>query len=111
VLPHDFVVAVVDVSFISLKLILPRLKTFLEEGADVVVLIKPQFEAGREKVGKGGIVRDPAVREKAVAGVLDEASNAGFSVIGSTESPIKGTSGNIEFLAHLVWKGKKQVSV
>jgi 23S rRNA (cytidine1920-2'-O)/16S rRNA (cytidine1409-2'-O)-methyltransferase len=110
-LPLGLAVAVVDVSFISLKLILPRLATFLKKGAAVVVLIKPQFEAGRQKVGKGGIVRHQAVREEAVQNVLDAASAQGFSVISSMESPIRGTGGNVEYLAHLVWEGKGKSKV
>jgi 23S rRNA (cytidine1920-2'-O)/16S rRNA (cytidine1409-2'-O)-methyltransferase len=106
-LPHDLDLAVADVSFISLKLILPRLGAFLRTGARVVVLIKPQFEAGREKVGKGGVVRDPAVHEEVVHNVLEAAAREGFTPRGSMESPLKGPSGNVEFLAYLVWEGKK----
>lgn len=104
-LPHDLDLVVVDVSFISLRLILPRVGTFMEKGASAVVLIKPQFEAGREKVGKGGIVRDAGVREETVRGLLEVAEEEGFTVLGTMESPIKGASGNREYLAHLVWKG------
>ncbi|UCF88986.1 MAG: TlyA family RNA methyltransferase [bacterium] len=109
-LPHDLDVAVVDVSFISLRLILPRLGTFLREGARAVLLVKPQFEAGREKVGKGGVVRDDRVREEALQNVLSAAGEEGFTLIGTMESPIKGASGNIEYLAYLVREGEKQVS-
>jgi len=105
-LPHDLSLAVVDVSFISLSLILPRLGTFLKIGSPIVVLIKPQFEAGREKVGKGGVIRDPAVREEVVHNILEAAYREGFSSRGIMESPIKGASGNVEFLAHLVWEGE-----
>ena len=104
-LPHDLDLAVVDVSFISLKLIMPRLGTFLRGGARAVVLIKPQFEAGREKVGKGGVVRDPAVHEEVVQNILEAAAREGFTPKGSIASPVKGARGNIEFLAHLVWEG------
>ena len=109
-LPHDLDLVVVDVSFISLRLILPRMGTFMKKGASAVVLIKPQFEAGREKVGKGGIVRDAGVREETVRGLLEVAEEEGFLVSDTVESPIKGASGNREYLAHLVWKGEKQVS-
>jgi len=105
-LPHDLSLAVVDVSFISLSLILPRLGTFLKIGSPIVVLIKPQFEAGREKVGKGGVIRDPAVREEVVHNILEAAYREGFSSRGIMESPIKVASGNVEFLAHLVWEGE-----
>ena len=110
-LPHDLSLAVVDVSFISLSLILPRLGTFLKIGSPIVVLIKPQFEAGREKVGKGGVIRDPAVREEVVHNILEAAYREGFSSMGIMESPIKGASGNVEFLAHLVWEGKRKSKV
>ena len=109
-LPHDLDIAVVDVSFISLRLILPRLGIFLREGAQAVLLVKPQFEAGREKVGKGGIIRDAGVREETLRHVLGAAGEQGFKVMGTMESPIKGASGNIEYLAYLVWEGEKQVS-
>jgi len=105
-LPHDLNLAVVDVSFISLRLILPRLGTFLKTGSPIVVLIKPQFEAGREKVGKGGVIRDPAVREEVVHNILEAADSEGFTPRGIMESPIKGASGNVEFLAHLEWEGE-----
>jgi 23S rRNA (cytidine1920-2'-O)/16S rRNA (cytidine1409-2'-O)-methyltransferase len=108
-LPHDLDLAVVDVSFISLRLILPKLVTFLRPGAGTVVLIKPQFEAGREKVGKGGVIKDPVVHEEVVRNILEAAAAEGFSPRGRMESPIKGASGNVEFLAHLIWEGEKQV--
>jgi len=106
-LPHDLDLAVVDVSFISLKLIFPRLGTFLRPGAHAVILIKPQFEAGREKVGKGGIIRDPKVREDVLRAILDAAAGEGFRPQGTMESPLKGATGNVEFLADLVW-GKEE---
>jgi 23S rRNA (cytidine1920-2'-O)/16S rRNA (cytidine1409-2'-O)-methyltransferase len=109
-LPHDLNLAVVDVSFISLRLILPRLGTFLKIGSPIVVLIKPQFEAGREKVGKGGVIRDPAVREEVVNNILEAADGEGFTPRGIMESPIKGASGNVEFLAYLEWEGKDQIT-
>lgn len=106
-LPHDIDIAVADVSFISLKLILPRLGVFLKKGAQAVLLVKPQFEAGKEKVGKGGIVRDEKVREEALTGVLEEALRLQFSVCGRMDSPIRGATGNLEFLVHLVWQGEQ----
>lgn len=110
-LPHDLDLVVVDVSFISLRLILPRVRTFMAKGASAVVLIKPQFEVGRGKVGKGGIVRDAGVREKTVRDLLGVAEEEGFTVLGTMESPIKGASGNREYLAHLVWKGSPESRV
>ena len=93
--------ASIDVSFISLKLILPVLKQILKTGGSVVSLIKPQFEAGREKVGKHGIVRNRKVHEEVLKNVLTMANAEGFDVLGLDYSPIKGGEGNIEFLAWL----------
>jgi 23S rRNA (cytidine1920-2'-O)/16S rRNA (cytidine1409-2'-O)-methyltransferase len=108
-LPHDLDLAVADVSFISLRLIFPRLKTYLSKGAHVVVLIKPQFEAGRKRVGKGGIIRDPKVREEVLRNILEAATGEGFVPKGTMESPIRGAGGNVEFLGHLVWEGEKSI--
>ena len=92
--------AAIDVSFISLRLILPVLKTMLTAGGQCVALIKPQFEAGREQVGKSGVVRDPAVHREVLAGILQFADEADYRLKGLTYSPITGGEGNIEFLAH-----------
>lgn len=103
-LPGDarvFDLATVDVSFISLRLILPALLPYLRAGGDVVALVKPQFEAGRDDVGKGGIVRDPAVHARVLEDVQAAARAAGFEVVRHCESPITGTEGNREFLLHL----------
>jgi 23S rRNA (cytidine1920-2'-O)/16S rRNA (cytidine1409-2'-O)-methyltransferase len=100
-LPNDMDLAVVDVSFISLKLILPRVKEFLGPAGQVVALVKPQFEAGKGKVGKGGVVRDPGVREESLREVLRWAENERFSIEGTMPSPVRGPAGNIEFLVHL----------
>ena len=91
----------VDVSFISLSLILPAVRPLLAENARAVCLIKPQFEAGREKVGKKGVVRDPAVHQEVIEKVLGFALENGYSVLGLTFSPVKGPEGNIEYLAYL----------
>lgn len=93
--------ASVDVSFISLKLIFPNLKKFLKPGGKAVCLIKPQFEAGKEKVGKKGVVRDVSVHLEVVNRVMQEAIDAGFSVLGLDYSPVKGPEGNIEYLMFL----------
>lgn len=93
--------ASVDVSFISLKLIFPNLKKFLKPGGKAVCLIKPQFEAGKEKVGKKGVVRDVSVHLEVVNRVMQEAVDAGFSVLGLDYSPVKGPEGNIEYLMFL----------
>ena len=90
--------AVCDVSFTSVLTVLPAVRALLRAGGTFVTLVKPQFEAAREDVGEGGIVRDPAVREAALAKVEEAFEEAGFSVIGTCESPITGAKGNVEFL-------------
>lgn len=92
--------ASIDVSFISLKLILPVLYRFLAPGGDVVALVKPQFEAGKEKVGKNGIVRDPEIHEAVLTDIGQFASGLGYALKGLDYSPITGGEGNIEFLMH-----------
>lgn len=91
----------VDVSFISLRLILPVARQLTAPDAQAVCLIKPQFEAGREKVGKKGVVRDPSVHAEVVSGIFDFCLQNGFDVLGLDYSPIKGPEGNIEYLIHL----------
>lgn len=93
--------ASIDVSFISLRIILPPLVALLNKPADIVALIKPQFEAGREKVGKSGVVRDAKVHQEVLETVLGFANELGYILQGLTFSPITGGEGNIEFLAHL----------
>ena len=93
--------ASIDVSFISLNLILPALAKILVDGGQVVALVKPQFEAGREQIGKNGIVRESSIHEKVLETVTAFAVDYGFSVKGLDFSPIQGGHGNIEFLAHL----------
>jgi 23S rRNA (cytidine1920-2'-O)/16S rRNA (cytidine1409-2'-O)-methyltransferase len=95
-------VAVIDVSFISLTLVLPALVPHLAVGARVVALVKPQFEVGRGHIGKGGIVRDDDARAKSLARVLDVAAQLGLQLEGTRESPIHGADGNIEYLASFV---------
>lgn len=96
--------ATVDVSFISLKLILPVLKQLLTNNSDIIILIKPQFEAGREQVGKKGIVRDPNIHQEVIENISLFAKNEGYQLLDLTYSPITGGEGNIEFLAHLGWE-------
>lgn len=91
----------VDVSFISLRIILPAVRPLLRDGGQAVCLIKPQFEAGREKVGKKGVVRDRAVHEEVVETICRFAFENGYSVLGLTFSPVKGPEGNIEYLVYL----------
>ncbi|MGI6006356.1 MAG: TlyA family RNA methyltransferase [Ruminococcus sp.] len=93
--------ASIDVSFISLLKVLLPVKNLLEEGSEIVCLIKPQFEAGREKVGKKGVVRDPKVHVEVIERVIGYAVSIGFSILHLDFSPIKGPEGNIEYLLHL----------
>jgi 23S rRNA (cytidine1920-2'-O)/16S rRNA (cytidine1409-2'-O)-methyltransferase len=97
--PIDLVV--IDVSFISLKLILPAVKGWLDDTGEVVALIKPQFEAGPESVGKGGIVRDPAVRRAVLSDLLSWTIAEGWAAAGLTRSSIQGADGNVEYLVWL----------
>jgi 23S rRNA (cytidine1920-2'-O)/16S rRNA (cytidine1409-2'-O)-methyltransferase len=100
-LPQPVTFVAIDVSFISLKLILPAVRNWLARPADVVALIKPQFEAGPEQVGRGGIVRDAAVRRQVLRDVLRWAQEQGWRVDGLVTSPIQGSDGNIEYLVWL----------
>jgi len=95
-------IAVMDLSFISLKLVLPPIAALLGEGGQAICLVKPQFEAGRGKVGKKGVVRDPAVHLEVLNGFAAYAAQSGYGVKDLTFSPIRGPEGNIEYLAHLV---------
>ncbi len=106
--PEDIYLSSVDVSFISLKKILPAIRPLLADGGYVVCLIKPQFEAGREKVGKKGVVRDIGVHKEVVSDICAFALENGFSVLGLTFSPVKGPEGNIEYLA---WLQKSEETV
>ena len=100
-IPDVLQFASIDVSFISLKLIFPALYELLCDGGEVACLIKPQFEAGREKVGKKGVVRDPAVHLEVLQNFLIYAKQNNFTVLGITYSPIRGPEGNIEYLGYL----------
>jgi 23S rRNA (cytidine1920-2'-O)/16S rRNA (cytidine1409-2'-O)-methyltransferase len=103
-LPQEHVpvtLVTIDVSFISLKHVLPAVGAIAAHGADVVALVKPQFEAGRSEVGKHGVVRDPAVHERVVRDVADAAASVGFHVRDRVPSPIEGAEGNREFFLHL----------
>lgn len=94
---------VIDASFISLRLLLPAIKNWLTPQADIIALIKPQFEAGRDDVGKGGVVRDKRIHERVLREILGFTIVQGFNVRGLTVSPLKGPAGNTEFLVWLVW--------
>ena len=102
VLPEPIDLATLDLSFISLRLVLPAVRHLLAEDGRVVALVKPQFEAGREDVPRGGVVRDPAVHERVLHEVVAGAKDAGLAAIDVMRSPITGTDGNVEFLMHLV---------
>jgi 23S rRNA (cytidine1920-2'-O)/16S rRNA (cytidine1409-2'-O)-methyltransferase len=97
--PVDLVVA--DLSFISLRTVLPALRALLAPGGEMVLLVKPQFEVGRGRVGKGGVVKDEALRAAAVDAVVEAAAGLGLACLGRVPSPIAGAKGNVEFLVHL----------
>ncbi len=98
--------SVIDVSFISLKIVLPTIKTLLKPDGQVLCLIKPQFEAGKEKVGKKGVVREPETHKEVLDSFVALADALGFAILGLTFSPVKGPEGNIEFLGHLTLADK-----
>ena len=101
--PERPILATIDVSFISLALVLPAVREVLGmDTGEVFCLIKPQFEAGRDKVGKKGVVRDMSTHEEVLCAFLENAAKSGFYVAGLTYSPVKGPEGNIEYLGHLV---------
>ena len=100
-IPEEIDFASVDVSFISLKLILPVMYNLLKENGESVCLIKPQFEAGRENVGKKGVVRDPSVHENVIKTIAEFANTQNFDVLGLEHSPVKGPEGNIEYLMYI----------
>jgi len=101
--------SVIDVSFISLKIVLPAIKALLKPTGQVLCLIKPQFEAGREKVGKKGVVRDPETHKEVLDMFVSLAGELGMNILGLTFSPVKGPEGNIEFLGHLTLDDKTGV--
>jgi 23S rRNA (cytidine1920-2'-O)/16S rRNA (cytidine1409-2'-O)-methyltransferase len=100
-LPEPVDLATLDLSFISLRLVLEPVRRLLRADGEIVALIKPQFEAGRARVGRGGVVRDPSVHAAVLREVLGWAADHGYAVRGATASPIKGPAGNVEFLAYL----------
>jgi len=99
--PHDVSLVTIDVAFISVRLILPALPSVLDRPADLVVLVKPQFEAGRDQVGKGGVVTDPEVHAEVIAAVTAAAQIEGFARAGMAPAAITGATGNQEFFLHL----------
>ncbi|NWF71346.1 MAG: TlyA family RNA methyltransferase [Chloroflexi bacterium] len=107
-LPESVQLAVIDASFISLRLLLPPITGWLTPQADVIALIKPQFEAGEKEVGKGGVVKDSAVHARVIEDILTFAQSQGFAVHGLTVSRLRGPAGNTEFLAWLGWGGAEE---
>jgi len=105
-LPEPVDLVTIDVSFISLRLVLPAALRVLSGSGQVIALIKPQFEAGREQVGKGGVVRDRKVHRQVLLEVLEAARELGLVPLGLVPSPLRGPAGNVEFLAHLVKGGE-----
>ena len=101
--------SVIDVSFISLKIVLPAIKALLKSTGQVLCLIKPQFEAGREKVGKKGVVREPETHKEVLDNFVALANELNFTILGLTFSPVKGPEGNIEFLGHLTLAEKEGI--
>ena len=102
--------SVIDVSFISLKIVLPTIKTLLKPTGQVLCLIKPQFEAGKEKVGKKGVVREPEIHQEVLDSFVETVTELGFTILGLTFSPVKGPEGNIEFLGHLTLDDKPGIT-
>ncbi|MDD6966860.1 MAG: TlyA family RNA methyltransferase [Candidatus Faecousia sp.] len=100
--------SVIDVSFISLKIVLPVIKNLLKPTGQVLCLIKPQFEAGKEKVGKKGVVRDPQTHQEVLDQFVALAHELEFCILGLTFSPVKGPEGNIEFLGHLSLEARNE---
>ncbi len=110
-LPEPIDLVTIDVSFISLALVLPAARRVLTDGGICVALIKPQFEAGKERVGKGGVVRDRQVHRDVLRGVLNISIETGFHVRGLTRSPITGPAGNVEFLTYLARSTSAELDV
>lgn len=110
-IPEKIDFACSDVSFISLKLMFPPAVKLLKPNAFMAVLVKPQFEAGREQVGKKGIVKDPLVHKEVIKNVISYANENGLSAVGLDYSPITGTTGNIEFLLCLKFDGKENLDI
>jgi len=110
-LPEPVDLATVDVSFISLKLVLPAARQLLKPNGQIIALIKPQFEAGRKQVGKGGVVKDPSVHRAVLYDILGWAQANGLRVYGLIASPLRGPAGNIEFLTHLAPQSEKPQAI
>jgi len=109
-LPEPVGLVTIDVSFISLRLVLPAALRVLSDSGQVLALIKPQFEAGREQVGKGGVVRERKIHRQVLLEVLEAAQELGLVPLGLVPSPLRGPAGNVEFLAHLVKGGEGRMT-
>lgn len=107
-LPHEPQAVVADLSFISLRLVLPALAWVAADDADFVVLVKPQFEAGREHVARGGVVREPAAWRSALEAVIEAGEGLGLLAVGGVVSPLRGPAGNVEFFVHLRRRGPSE---
>jgi len=110
-LPEPIALVVADLSFISLALILPTMRRLLDPDGQALTLVKPQFEAGREAVGKGGVVRDPTTHRAVLHHFIEDARREGFAVLGLIASPLRGPAGNVEFLAHLRLAGVSEATL
>jgi 23S rRNA (cytidine1920-2'-O)/16S rRNA (cytidine1409-2'-O)-methyltransferase len=108
-LPWQPDAVVADLSFISLTLVLPALAALIPEDGDLLLMVKPQFEVGRGKVGRGGVVRDPALWLEAVEGVVAEGQTRGLGLVDATPSDLPGPAGNREFFVHLNFSGRHNV--
>lgn len=100
-LPESVDLVSIDVSFIGLRLVLPAAILLLKDDGHIVALVKPQFEAGRGEIGRGGVIRDPEIHRRVLEAFMITAAAQGLGVIGLTASPLRGPAGNVEFLAHL----------
>ncbi|MFI5330143.1 MAG: TlyA family RNA methyltransferase [Desulfobaccales bacterium] len=109
--PEPIDLITLDLSFISLTLVLPRLREFLRPGGEVLAMVKPQFEVGKGKVGKGGVVRDPKLQQEAVAKVAAAAAALGFQVSPAFPSPLKGPKGNQEYFLYLTCQGEPPAAI
>jgi 23S rRNA (cytidine1920-2'-O)/16S rRNA (cytidine1409-2'-O)-methyltransferase len=109
-LPETVNLIVIDASFISLKLLLPVIKNWLSPQADIVTLIKPQFEAGKQDVGKGGVVRDVQIHQRVLKEILSFGHEIGFAIKNLTASDLRGPAGNVEFLAWFGWGDTDETS-
>ena len=108
---EDVDLVVADLSFISLKLVLPALIAVAKDEAEFLVMVKPQFEVGKDKLGAGGVVRDAALRKEAVAAVADVAFSLGLGCLGVVASPLPGPSGNVEYFLWLSKAGQALLEV